>query len=166
METDDLPIDVRHIEVSRTTCPAFAGAKWPGMEVIEDAWSGFASDAKVLQSPTDGSTFSWTGETSFERILPKPPDGKEWCGGQLVRSRLGSKRAKDIHPLQWWMMSESARLKASDVWKLKFAEMNKAIRRRIIPRDSLTTMPGPTLHCNVCQEKLWIQTSTNNCYCG
>ena len=131
METHDPPpVDIRHIEVSRTTQPVFAGAKWPGLEVIEDAWSGHQADAKVLQNPQDGSTLTWTGESHFERILPEPPSGKEWCSGQLIRSRKGSKRAKDIHPLQWWMMSEAARLKASDVWQLKHKEMQKAIKLR------------------------------------
>ena len=163
--TDDIPIAVRHIEVSRTTNPVFSGAKWPGLEVIEDAWSGQPADAKPLQNPLDGSTLTWTGETHFERVLPAPPNGKEWCAGQLVRSRSGSKRAKDIHPLQWWMMSEVARLKASEVYKLKFAEMQKAIRRRTIPRDSLDNMPGPNVDCNVCKFQMWT-TSDGERYCG
>ena len=62
METDDPPpVDIRHLEVSRRTTPVFSGAKWPGLEVIEDAWAGFQSDAKVLQSPLGGSTLTWTG---------------------------------------------------------------------------------------------------------
>ena len=76
MEPADLPIELRHIEVSRTTAPVFAGAKWPGLEVIEDAWAGQSGDAKSIQNPHDGSTLTWTGETSFERILPPPPQGK------------------------------------------------------------------------------------------
>ena len=62
-------------------------------------------------------------------------------------------------------MSESARLKASDVYKLKFAEMQKAIRKRTLPRDSLTTMPGPTVNCNIRNHDLW-STSFGERYCG
>ena len=58
-----------------------------------------------------------------------------------MRSRAVSKRSKDIHPLQWWLMSESARVKASDIWQAKFKEMKAAIRRRTIPREPLEEMP-------------------------
>ena len=67
---DELPVPVCHLEVSRTTKPVFAGARWPGLDTIEDAWTGHQSDAKVIQKPDDGSTSTWTGETISERILP------------------------------------------------------------------------------------------------
>ena len=60
---DPPPIDVKNIEVLRTTKPLFAGMQWPEMNVLEDAWSGNPSDARSLQSPSDGSTLTWTGET-------------------------------------------------------------------------------------------------------
>ena len=138
---DEPPIPIRNFEVSRTTKPSFSGETWPGLETIEDAWCGHDTDAKTLLHPVDGTTLTWTGETLFERILPEPPRGKEWCQGTLVRSRAGSKRSKDIHPLQWWLLSESARVKASDIWQAKFKEMKAAIRRRTIPREPLEEMP-------------------------
>ena len=54
LERNDLPIDVKHLELLRTTKPLFAGHHWPDMTVIEDAWSGNASDARILQTPDDG----------------------------------------------------------------------------------------------------------------
>ena len=62
----------------------------------------------------------------------------------LVRARKGSTRAKDVHPLQWWIMSESARLKASETWKAKLNEMKLAIRKRVTPRGPLDAMPVAT----------------------
>ena len=126
---DEPPISIRHIEVSRTTNPTFAGERWPGLETIEDAWCGHASDAKLLRNPVDGSTLTWTGETHFGRVLPEPPRGSEWCQGTLVESRAGSKRSKDIHPLQWWVMSEFSRRQAGLIWQAKFREMKLAIRK-------------------------------------
>ena len=97
---DELPVPVCHLEVSRTTKPVFAGARWPGLDTIEDAWIGHQSDAKVIQNPSDGRTLIWIGETIFECVLPEPPAGKEWCSGILVRSRKGCLRAKGVRPLQ------------------------------------------------------------------
>ena len=37
--SDPPPIDVKSIEVLRTTKPLFAGTQWPEMSVLEDAWS-------------------------------------------------------------------------------------------------------------------------------
>ena len=48
------------------------------------------------------------------------------------------------------MMSEAARLKASDVWQLKHKEMQKAIRLREIPREPLETMPRKQINLNIC----------------
>ena len=98
---DDLPIDVKRCEVLRTTKPLLAGHQWLEMTIIEDSWSGNPSDARSLQSPSDGSTSAWTGETSFERVRPQPPKGKAWCMGELVGIRRGTERADDVHPLQW-----------------------------------------------------------------
>ena len=132
---DDPPlIDAKNIEVLRTTKPLFAGTQWLEMNVIEDAWSGNPSDAKSLQSPSDDSTLSWTGETCFERIRPQPPKGKTWCMGELVNVRRGTQRADDVHPLQWWLLSESARLDAAASWKIKSGEVLRANNRRSIPR--------------------------------
>ena len=140
-EDDEPPVPIINLEVSRSTGPVFAGARWPGLDKIEDAWSGHPSDAKPIRHPDDGSTLTWTGETTFYRVLPEPPDGKEWCSGMLIRSRKGSKRAKDVHPLQWWVMSEVARLKASTESKAKLKAMQEAIRKRTLPREPLETMP-------------------------
>ena len=142
-DDDTLPIALRHLEVSRTTHPKFSGQQWPGLEMVEDAWCGHASDANVLQDPGNGSTLTWTGETHFERILPDPPRGREWCQGELVKSRKGSLRNKDVHPLQWWLMSESARLKSSQLWQAKFKQMQGALTKRTIPREPLDHMPRP-----------------------
>ena len=65
-DDDAPPVPIRHLEVSRTTNPKFSGGQWPGMEIIEDAWSGHESDKKVLRHPVGGSTLTWTGETNFE----------------------------------------------------------------------------------------------------
>ena len=48
------------------------------------------------------------------------------------------------------MMSEAARLKASDVWQLKHKEMQKAIKLREIPREPLETMPRKQINLNIC----------------
>ena len=87
---DPPPIDVKHVDVLRVTKPLFAGHQWPEMDLIEDAWSGNASDAKSLNDPGDGSTLTWTGETLFERVRPDPPKGKAWCMGELVNIRCGT----------------------------------------------------------------------------
>ena len=142
---DPPPIDQKYIEVLRTTKPRFAGQQWPSMELIEDCWMGQPSDAKPLRNPADGSTLSWTGETIFERVLPKPPKGKMWCGSELVRARAGSRRAPDVHPLHWWLMSTTARLKATDQWKTKYKEISQAQNRRTIPREVLDAMPKPSV---------------------
>ena len=115
------------------------------MELIEDCWMGQPSDAKPLRNPADGSTLSWTGETIFERVLPKPPKGKMWCGSELVRARAGSRRAPDVHPLHWWLMSTTARLKATDQWKTKYKEISQAQNRRTIPLEVLDAMPKPSV---------------------
>ena len=141
---DPPPIEAKFIEVLRTTKPLFSGHQWPEMETIEDCWTGRSqSDAKSLRNPVDDSTLTWTGETIFERVLPKPPKGKAWCGHELVRTRAGSKRALDVHPLHWWLMSTTARLKASDEWKTKCKDIRMAQNRRTIPREELDKMPQP-----------------------
>ena len=116
---DPPPIDAKHIEVLRTTKPLFAGMQWPEMAIVEDAWSGNPSDAVSLRNPSDGSTLTWTGETCFERVRPPPPKGKAWCMGELVNVRRGTQRADDVHPLQWWVLSEAARKEAAASWKIK-----------------------------------------------
>jgi len=141
---DPPPIDVKNIEVLRTTKPVFSGTQWPEMETIEDAWSGNASDARILQTPDDGSTLTWTGETLFERVMPQPPKGKAWCMGELVNIRRGTKRADDVHPLQWWLLSESARIDAAKSWKIKHGEILRAQHRRSIPSEPLEKMPPST----------------------
>ena len=141
---DPPPIDVRHIEVLRTTKPPFAGTQWPDMNVIEDAWSGNPSDARSLHNPGDGSTLTWTGETCFERVRPPPPKGKTWCMGELVNVRRGTQRADDVHPLQWWLLSEAARKEAAVSWKIKHGEILRATNRRSIPREPLENMPPST----------------------
>ena len=113
------------------------------MATVEDAWSGNPSDAKSSQSPSDGSTLTWTGETLSERVMPKAPEGKAWLGGELIRLRKGSRRAPDVHPLQWWLMSTGARLNAQDAWKVKYGEIRQAQNRRSIPREELAQMPKP-----------------------
>jgi hypothetical protein len=115
------------------------------MGIIEDCWVGSPSGAKPVRNPLDGSTLSWTGEIIFERVLPKPPNGKLWCGDELVRARAGSKRAPYVHPLHWWLMSTTARLKASDQWKVKYKEISQAQNRRTIPRDVLDEMPKASI---------------------
>ena len=145
---DDLPIDVTHLEVLRTTKPLFAGHHWPEMTVIEDAWSGNPSDAKALQNPDDESTLTWTGETSFERVRPQPPKGKVWCMGELVNVRRGTQRADDVHPLQWWLLSEAGRRDAAASWKIKSGEILRAKSRRSIPRVPLEHMPESTVASN------------------
>ena len=92
-------IDVRNIEVPRTNKPLFAGTQWPDMNVVEDAWSGNPSDARLLQNPSDGSTLIWAGDTCFERVRPLPPQGKTWYMGELVNVRRGTQRADDAHKL-------------------------------------------------------------------
>jgi hypothetical protein len=94
--------------------------------------------------PLDGSALTWTGEALFERAMPTAPKGKAWIGGGLVRVRRGSKRAGDVHPPQWWLMSTSARSSASADWKVKFAEILQAPNRRGISREALETMPPST----------------------
>ena len=117
------PIPIRNIEVLRTTKPRFSGTTWPDMATVEDCWMARPSDAKSLPNPVDGSTLTWTGETLFERVMLTAPKGKAWIGGELVRVRRGSKRAGDVHPLQWWLMSTSVRLSASADWNIKFREI-------------------------------------------
>ena len=58
-------------------------------------------------------------------------------------SREGSHRAKDMRPLQWCFSFESARLKAAEVWRAKFNQMNSAINKRTVPREPLEEMPRP-----------------------
>ena len=135
------PIAINNIEVLRTTKPRFSGTQWPTMEIIEDCWTARPSDAKPLLAPSDGSTLTWTGETVFERVLPKPPKGKVWCGTELVRHRAGTRRAQDIHPLHWWLMSTSARLNAATNWKQRYKDIVQAQSRRVIPREELDVMP-------------------------
>ena len=142
---DPPPIDIKNIEVLRTTKPLFASIQWPEMNVLEDAWSGNPSDARSLQSPSDGSTLTWTGETCFERVRPPPPKGKTWCMGDLVNVRRGTQRADDVHPLQWWILSEAARRDAAAAWKTKSGEILRATNRRSIPRVPLENMPPSTI---------------------
>ena len=143
---DPPPIDAKHLEVLRQTKPRFSGQQWPEMELVEDCWTGHASsDAKSLLNPVDGSPLTWTGETIFERVLPAPPRSKIWCGGELVRAKTGSKRAPDVHPLHWWLMSTTARLKASDQWKVKYKEITQAQSRRTLPREELAEMPKSSI---------------------
>jgi len=111
------------------------------MELVEDCWTARPSDAKPLLNPLDGSTLTWTGETVFERVLPKPPKGKVWCGTELVRHRAGTKRAQDIHPLHWWLMSTSARLQSASAWKSKYKDILQAQSRRAVAREELAEMP-------------------------
>ena len=113
------------------------------MELVEDCWTARPSDAKPLLSPLDGTTLTWTGETVFERVLLKPPRGKVWCGTELVRHRAGTNRARDVHPLHWWMMSTTARLQATDAWKVKYKEITQAQSRRDLAREELASMPKP-----------------------
>ena len=114
---------------------------WPQLEVIEDAWCGSTSDARVLRDPSDGSTLTWTGETVFEQVLPRPPRGKIWCGSELVGRRSGTLRAPDVHPLHWHLMSESARKRAKDEYAVKAQRWQQARQRRTIPRVPLDTLP-------------------------
>ncbi len=139
---DDLPpIDLKHIDVARTTRPIFSGQQWPSLELIEDCWNGHPSDQRAIQHPDDGSTLTWTGETMFERVLPKPPKGKTWCGPDLVRARRGSKRAPDVHPYHWHLMSQKARDKAILMYSEKYKAIQQAKARRTIPREPLDEMP-------------------------
>ena len=50
-------------------------------------------------------------------------------------------RADDVHPLQWWVLSESARRDAAASWKIKSGEILRANNRRSIPREPLEHMP-------------------------
>jgi hypothetical protein len=111
------------------------------MELIEDCWTARPSDAKPLLHPLDGSTLTWTGETVFERVLPKPPKGKVWCGTELVRHRAGTRRAQDIHPLHWWLMSTTARLQSAASWKAKYKDILQAQSRRAVAREEFAEMP-------------------------
>ena len=121
---EDLPpIPLESIEVLRATKPEFSGTPWPDMETVEDCWMGRAHDAKSLLNPVDRTTLTWTGETLFERVMPKAPKGKAWLGGELIRIRRGSQRADDVHPLQWWLMSELARFKSAEDWRIKCIEI-------------------------------------------
>ena len=138
---DPPPIDVKSIEVLRITKPIFSGGTWPEMNTVEDCWMGRAHDAKSLLDPSNGSTLTWTGETIFQRVYPKAPKGKAWCNGELIRTRRGSKRTPDIHPLHWWLMSEKGRLLAQDEWKVKLGEILQAQNRRSIPRVELDKIP-------------------------
>ncbi len=122
------PIPIRNIEVLRTTKPRFSGTPWPEMATVKDCWMARPSDAKSLLNPVDGSTLTWTGETLFERVMPTAPKGKTWIGGELVRVRKGSQRAGDVHPLQWWLMSTSARRMQATTGKLN---LEKSCRPRI-----------------------------------
>ena len=71
--------------------------------------------------------------------------GKLWCGTELVRARTGSRRAPDVHPMQWWLMSTSARLLAQGQWKVKFKEIQQAQSRRAIDREPLDKMPKQSI---------------------
>ena len=89
------------------------------MAIVEDAWSGNPSDAVPLRDPSDGSTLTWTGETCFERVRPQTPKGSAWCMGELAHVRGGSQRADDVHPLQWWVLSEVAKKDAAASWGIE-----------------------------------------------
>ena len=111
------------------------------MNTAEDCWIGRAHDAKSLLDPSNGSTLTWTGETILQRVYPKASEGKVWCNGELIRTRRGSNRTPDIHPLHWWLMSEKGRLLAQDEWEVKLGEIFQAQNGRSIPRVQLDKMP-------------------------
>ena len=64
--------------------------------------------------------------------------------GHLVSTRRGTQRADNVHPLQWWVLSESGRRDAAASWKIKHGEILSAKNRRSIPRVSLEDMPPST----------------------
>ena len=64
--------------------------------------------------------------------------------GDLVNVRRGTERADDVHPLQWWILSEAARRDAAAAWKIKSGEILRATNRRSIPRVPLENMPPST----------------------
>ena len=64
--------------------------------------------------------------------------------GGLVNVRRGTQRADDVHPLQWWVLSESARREAAASWKTQSGEILRANNRRSTPREPLESMPPST----------------------
>ena len=64
--------------------------------------------------------------------------------GELVNVRRGTQRADDVHPLQWWVLSEAARRDAAAAWKIKHGEILRAMNRRSTPRVPSEKMPPST----------------------
>ena len=64
--------------------------------------------------------------------------------GDLINIRRGTQRADDVHPLQWWVLSEAARKEAAASWKIKHGEILRAQNRRSIPREPLEKLPEST----------------------
>ena len=64
--------------------------------------------------------------------------------GELVGVRRGTERADDVHPPEWWLLSQSARRDAAAAWKVKHGEILRAQNRRSITREPLATMPPST----------------------
>ena len=46
--------------------------------------------------------------------------------GELVGVRRGTERADDVHPLQWWLLSQHGRREAAAPWKIKHGEILRA----------------------------------------
>ena len=147
-----LPIPLKYIDVSRTTC-----TKLDVMQErrIDDYWN------------VDGSrdlSDSWTGFTEFTLFEEKPPNGFLWSGWRLTRKQLTS-RPDHLWPELWKSMGKNAKLKEKQEWSNEKLHLENARKLRRIyfidPKDKgfketiknarkkLETSVAPAMPCKI-----------------